>query len=217
MIKVRTVLFALSVSIVLLLCGCDDSKSFVESDMNSVCVGTTTVTSVSETTIKSSNDLPEDDIDNNTNTSLPKEAENALFEYLKCDSFDSLADSIYPSSVSEEMKNSNVQLGNYFFGGFPFGTHEDIEILECTRRSLSEVQNLAAFWAMGASLQGVTADFSAEDGYDVIVAATLMVEGEMEDLTLRVTEKLTILKIIDDRWIVVPSSDTETYNVEVIE
>ncbi len=213
--KARKAQFMLSISIILLLCGCGKPNSHIESDMNNVSSDITIDTSVSDTTETFSDDLSGYDAD--ANTVLPEEAEHALHEYLKCDSTASLANSLYPSSVAEEMKNGNVPLGNYFFAGFPCSAYEDVEILECTRRLQDEVRNLAAFWAMGASLLGVSADFSAEDGYDVVVSAICTVDGEVETMMLRVTNRLTILKITNDRWIIVPSSDVETYNVEIIE
>lgn len=216
--KMKIVLLTLLVSIILLLCGCDNSKHHSGANMNTASSDTTDSTSALGTTETLPTDLSGDDIDmNSSNIMLPKEAENAILDYLKCDSIDSLSDSVYPSSVAEEMKKGNLLQGNYFFAGFPCGAYENEEISECTRLTPDIAQYLAAFWAMGASLQGVPADFSAEDGYDVVVSATFTLDGEMEEMTLRVTRRLTTLKIIDDRWIIIPPSDTEAYNMEIIE
>lgn len=216
--KARSACLILSACYILLFCGCDHSNTRSGNDGNSASFAATAISSVSDPAETYPDDPSGAHPDQNRPDSvLPKEAEHALFAYLKCDSADALLDSIYPSSVAKEMKNGSIQTGNYFFGGFPCDTYEDAEILECTRRSQNEVQNLAAFWAMGASLQGVSADFTAEEGYDVVVKATFTIDGEIESMTLRVTNKLTMLKIIDDRWIIVPSADTETYEIEVLE
>lgn len=219
MSQIRILLVALLISVLLLLCGCDNSKTFIESNMNSPSFDTTEVTSVHTNIIeKKSNDKSGDDVSMNTTyTIFPKEAENALYEYLKCDSIDTLSDSLFPSSVAGEMKNGNIIQGNYFFAGFPSSKYEDAEISECTQITKQKAENLAAFWSLGASLQGISADFSAEEGYEVVVSATYTLEDSIENMKFRVTNRLDILKIINDRWIIVPSSDMETHNMEIIE
>lgn len=216
--RIKKLLSVLCISV--LLCGCGSSNSDTESNANSSAPDTTEASTVQEnTTIPES---PTEEITDNTfvNTSdsaLPEEAEKALLDYLKCDSYEALADSIYPSSIAEEMKNDNLVQGNYFFALYPSDSYEDLEISECIRRTKEEAENLAAFWAMGVSLQGVSADFSAEEGCDVVASATYTIYGEMETMKIRFTNRLTILKIINDRWIIIPSSDMETNSWDLIE
>lgn len=153
---------------------------------------------------------------NNTKAVLPEEAKNALLVYLKCDSIETLSDSILPSSVADEMKNGTLQQGNYFFAGFPFGRYTDEEISECTRMPKQRAENLAAFWAKGVSMQGVLVDFTAEEGYDVVASAIYELNN-VETIKIRVTRRLNILKIIDDHWIIIPTVDMETDKTERIQ
>lgn len=149
---------------------------------------------------------------------LPDEAKEVLVAYLKSDSFDLLADSILPTSVAEEAKNGKPLVENYSFGFQPC-SREDEKILECSRIPKDQAERLGAFWATGLSMQGFTADFTAEDGYDVIVSAICSLKDEDEDIEVqrfRFTNRLEILKIKDDRWIVVPSSDMEAIKIEPI-
>lgn len=222
MLRIRILLFSLFISV--LLCGCDNSNNSIESNMDRSSSDTTEATSVHTNIIEEKpNDRSGDDISmNTTNTILPKEAENALYEYLKCDSIDALSDSILPSSVAEEMKNGNMIQGNYFFAGFPYGTYEDLKISECTQLTKEEADRIATFWAMGVSVQGVSADFTAEEGYNVIVSANYTLSNETEEddelsaMKIRMTNRLFILNIINDRWIIVPSSDMDVIRMEVI-
>lgn len=146
---------------------------------------------------------------------LPKEAEIALLEHLKCDSIDALADSVLPSSVAGEMKNGKLEQANYFFAGFPFNSYTDEEILECTLMPKEQAANVAEFLAKAVSLQGVPANFKAEEGFDVVVSATFQMDTE-DGIKLRATKRIIILKIIDDRWIVFPTADLETGKLEII-
>ena len=154
-----------------------------------------------------------------TETELPEEAKNAVLAYVKSDSYESLVDSILPTSAAEKVKNGKITIGNYFFGFETFPC-EDAKILECTKMPEDRAQRLAAFWATGFSMKGVSVDFTADEGYDTVVSAvcSLPSEGaEPEMLRYRFTRRLELLKISNDRWIVVPSSDEAANSMEPIQ
>lgn len=149
-------------------------------------------------------------------TIMPEEAKEALLAYMKSDSFDSLADSILPTSVAEEVKNGKLIVGDYAFG-FQGCSRSDEKILECSRIPKDQAERLGAFWSAGLSMQGFSADFTAEDGYDVIVSAICaIVDDIVGEQRFKFTNRLEILKIKGDRWIVVPSSDMETLKIEPV-
>ena len=69
-------------------------------------------------------------------------------------------------------------------------------------------------------MKGVSVDFTADEGYDTVVSAvcSLPSEGaEPEMLRYRFTRRLELLKISNDRWIVVPSSDEAANSMEPIQ
>ena len=147
---------------------------------------------------------------------LPEEVKNALFAYLNSDSYDALADSILPTAVAEQAKNGKGIAGNYYFGIGPC-TCENVNISQCSRMTKDRAERLAAFWATGFSLQGFDADFTAEDGYDVVVSAdalSVFNDTDTEIPSLSFTRWLSILKIEGDRWIVVPAADSPTDETE---
>lgn len=215
--RVKILFFAIPISA--LLCGCSGSDfSEVNQSNNSIPVSSESIYLYTDTGEEQTDILEGNDIDmDNTKVVLPEEAENALLEYLKCDSIETLSDSILPSSVADEMKNGTLQQGNYFFAGFPCGSYNDEEISECTRMPKQQAENLAAFWAGGVSIQGVSVDFTAEEGYDVVASATYEFKDNVETIKIRVTKRLNILKIIDDRWIIIPTADMETNKMEIIQ
>ena len=150
---------------------------------------------------------------------LPEEVKNALFAYLNSDSYDALADSILPTAVAEQAKNGKGIAGNYYFGIGPC-TCENVNISQCSRMTKDRAERLAAFWATGFSLQGFDADFTAEDGYDVVVSAdalSVFNDTDTEIPSLSFTRWLSILKIEGDRWIVVPAADSPTDETEQAE
>ena len=147
---------------------------------------------------------------------LPEEVKNALFAYLNSDSYDALADSILPTAVAEQAKNGKGIAGNYYFGIGPC-TCENVNISQCSRMTKDRAERLAAFWATGFSMQGFDADFTAEDGYDVVVSAdalSVFNDTDTEIPSLSFTRWLSILKIEGDRWIVVPAADSPTDETE---
>ena len=150
---------------------------------------------------------------------LPEEVKNALFAYLNSDSYDALADSILPTAVAEQAKNGKGIAGNYYFGIGPC-TCENVNISQCSRMTKDRAEKLAAFWATGFSMQGFDADFTAEDGYDVVVSAdalSVFNDTDTEIPSLSFTRWLSILKIEGDRWIVVPAADSPTDETEQAE
>lgn len=155
-----------------------------------------------------------------TETELPEEAKNAVLAYIKSDSYESLADSILPTSAAQEAKNGKTIVGNYYFGLGPGSTCEDIQILECSRLSKDQAERTGSFWSTGFSMQGFSSEFTAEDGYEAVVSAVCSVESEDPSagmLSFKVTARLDVLKIKDDRWIVVPTADETTNTMEPIE
>ncbi len=151
-----------------------------------------------------------------TQTTLPKDAEIALLEYLKCDSIETLSDCILPTSVADEMKQGKLQQANYYFAGFPYDAYTDVKISGCSLMSLKLVKHYAEFLAESVSMQGVPADFTAEKGYDVIVSATYQFEHEAETIKFRATNRVFVMKIVDDRWIIMTAADPETNKMERI-
>ena len=150
---------------------------------------------------------------------LPEEVKNALFAYLNSDSYDALAESILPTAVAEQAKNGKGIAGNYYFGIGPC-ICENVNISQCSRMTKDRAERLAAFWATGFSLQGFDADFTAEDGYDVVVSAdalSVFNDTDTEIPSLSFTRWLSILKIEGDRWIVVPAADSPTDETEQAE
>ena len=152
-----------------------------------------------------------------TQTVLSKDAEIALLEYLKCDSVETLSDSILPSSVADEMKKGKLQQANYYFAGFPCGAYADVKISECSLMPLKLAKRYAEFLAEGVSIQGVPAYFTAEKGYNVVVSATYQIEYETETIKFRATNRVLILKIVDDRWIIMTTADSGTNKMERIQ
>jgi len=152
-----------------------------------------------------------------TLTALPKDAEIALLEYLKCDSVETLSDCILPSSVADEMKQGKLQQANYYFAGFPCAAYTDVKISECSLMPLKLAKHYAEFLAESVSMQGVPADFTAEKGYDVVISATYQFEYETETIKFRVTNRVLVVKIVDDRWIVMTTADSETNKMERIQ
>ena len=150
---------------------------------------------------------------------LPEEVKNALFAYLNSDSYDALADSILPTAVAEQAKNGKGIAGNYYFGIGPC-TCENVNISQCSRMTKDRAERLAAFWATGFSMQGFDADFTAVDGYDVVVSAdalSVFNDTDTEIQSLSFTRWLSILKIEGDRWIVVPAAGSPTDETEQAE
>ena len=150
---------------------------------------------------------------------LPEEVKNALFAYLNSDSYDALADSILPTAVAEQAKNGKGIAGNYYFGIGPC-TCENVNISQCSRMTKDRAERLAAFWATGFSMQGFDADFTAEDGYDVVVSAdalSVFNDTDTEIPSLSFTRWLSIIKIEGDRWIVVPAAGSPTDETEQTE
>ena len=150
---------------------------------------------------------------------LPEEVKNALFAYLNSDSYDALADSILPTAVAEQAKNGKGIAGNYYFGIGPC-ICENVNISQCSRMTKDRAERLAAFWATGFSMQGFDADFTAEDGYDVVVSAdalSVFNDTGTEIPSLSFTRWLSILKIEGDRWIVVPAAGSPTDETEQTE
>ena len=158
---------------------------------------------------------------NNADSELPKEAKEALLAYLSCDTYEKLADSILPTSAAEEAKNGKPIIGNYYFGFGPTNAENvsDIKILECTRLPADQAERLGAFWSAGVNIQGFEADFTGEDGYDTVLSAVVSIDSDHEGAEIpkvRFTARLEVLKVKDDRWIVIPSSDTETNGMEPV-
>ena len=147
---------------------------------------------------------------------LPQEAADVLLAYLHCDSYESLADCILPSAAAAEAKSGKPIVGDYSFS-FLSAAHRDETILECSRLPRDQAERLGDFWSAGFSLQGFSTDFTAEDGYDVLVSAICSLEDEAEEETqIKVTRRLELLKIKHDRWIVVPSADTDSAAFEPV-
>lgn len=155
----------------------------------------------------------------NADTELPKEAKDAFLAYLRSDSYEAMFDSILPAAAAEEAKSGKAVIGDYSFG-FLSASYEDEQILECSRLPKDQAQRIGAFWSAGFSMQGITANFTAEDGYDVTASAVCVIKddefGETEEQRLKITRRLTLLKIKNDRWIVIPSSDSDTNSYEPI-
>lgn len=152
----------------------------------------------------------------NTASELPAEARNALQAYLHCDSPGALADCILPSSAAAEAKNGKGIAGDYSFF-FSSAVLRDETILTCSRLPQDQAERIGAFWSAGFSMQGFSADFTAEDGYDVLVSACCSVQDESDaETSFKVTRRLEILKIKQDRWIVIPSSDQDSNSIEPI-
>ena len=199
---------------------CADSSSDHDARSSGVGSGeqTTATAQQSMTDSESSGGGKTSGSSNTAGAVLPEEANDALIAYLRSDSYDSLVDSILPTSAAEEAKHGKILIGNYFFG-FETIACEDAKILECSRLPEDQTQKLAAFWATGFSVKGLSADFTAEDGYDTVVTAVCSVPSDgadTETIRYRFTRRLELLKIKNDRWIVVPSSDTTTNNMEPI-
>lgn len=155
-----------------------------------------------------------------TKTTLPEEAKDAVFAYMKSDSYEALADSILPTSAAEEAKNGKTIVGYYYFGLGPGSSCEDMKFLECSRLSKDKAERLGSFWSTGFNMQGFSTEFTAEDGYEIVVSAVCSVESEdknAEKLSFKVTAGLDVLKIKGDRWIIVPSADEKTNTMEPIE
>ena len=181
----------------------------------------------SERVSSAASSSPQSDPDTKTpdssysDSELPEEAHQALLAYLNSDSYEELADSILPTAAAQEAKNGKNIVGYYYFGYGPTGCEEvtDINISECSRLPKDRAEFLGSFWSAGFAMQGFTSEFEAEDGYEVVVSAVCTIKSD-EDIDIpgsEITSRLEILKIKDDRWIVVPSTDTQTQFLEQTE
>ena len=150
---------------------------------------------------------------------LPEEAKEVLLAYVNCDSDEALAECIFPTYASEEVKNGKPIVGKHYFGFGPPCKCEDVTILECSKMPKDQAERLAAFLSAGFSMQGFTADFTSEEGYDIVVSAVSSVEfddGLTDKVSFKITNRLGVLKIKDDRWIVAPYYDDEINTMEPI-
>ena len=102
---------------------------------------------------------------------------------------------------------------NYFFGGCPFTEHTDTEITECTRIPESQAEKLSSFLVLSCAAMGVDADFSADDGYDIVIKSICT----LEEYKFLVQERYMVLHIADDEWILLNSSDENTNTLEMIQ
>ena len=197
---------------------CADSSNDADARTSSAGSGEQTTATAQESKTETESSCGKATSSNTSAAVLPEEANDALLAYLRSDSYDSLVDSILPASAAEEAKHGKILIGNYFFG-FETIACEDAKISECSRLPEDQTQKLAAFWATGFSVKGLSADFTAEEGYDTVVSAVCSVPSDgadTETIRYRFTRRLELLKIKNDRWIVVPSSDTTTNNMEPI-
>ncbi len=153
----------------------------------------------------------------NTKTGLPEEAETVLMNYLKCDSMDSLADCILPSSVADKMKDGTLQQANYFFAGFPCANFSDEKFSDLEPMSEQVAQNLGSFLAGSVSIQGVDADFTADEGYYILASAVYELDDGISSVKLRSTKVLALLKISGDRWVVMPTAADERNSMDIIQ
>ncbi len=147
----------------------------------------------------------------NINSVLPEEAKETLSAYINSKSSDSLLDCILPTSVATEVKTGKSLLGDYSFG-FMGATCEDEKVLECFAMPQEQYERIGAFWATGLSIQGLSADFTVCEGYDVMASAVCSIE----DNRFKITKRLAVLNVKNDRWIIIPSSDMESTKIEPI-
>lgn len=175
----------------MLLCGCSAPYSEISG---------TGVTGISETA-----------------SGLPADAERALWEYMRCDSMEKLADYILPSAAAEEMKSGKLTQGNYFFSGFPCADYTDGVIQSCEKMTKQEVNRMAAFLTASIAMQGSSAEIDADAGYYAVAAATYAVAGEMETVKIRVTRKVMLLHVPDDRWIFMPTAEDDSNRTEYLD
>lgn len=155
-----------------------------------------------------------------TESILPEDAKDALLAYINSDSYESLADSILPTAAAQEAKNGKAIVGNYYFWGFGPCSCENVTISECSRMPKDRAERLGIFWSAGFSMQGFSCDFTAEDSYETVVSADCVSVYNDKDTQIpgfRCTQRLAVLKIKDDRWIVVPYSDETTNKMEPIQ
>ena len=140
-------------------------------------------------------------------TAMPQEAEDALYAYLCCESYETLADCTLPDIAAEELKTGKLMLTNTFFAGFPCPDCSDVQMLSCAQLSADLAQNAADFLATGIALQGSSAgELSADDGFDVNVAAICRLD---EDNIMRVSRHLTLLHLTAEKWIVMPQTASD--------
>ncbi|MDD6824970.1 MAG: hypothetical protein PUE12_02445 [Oscillospiraceae bacterium] len=170
---------------------------------------------VTESKIRETEDIIETMETNNLNSILPIEANEVLSAYINCKSSDSLLDCILPTAVANEVRTGKSLLGNYSFG-FLGATCEDAKVLECTTMSQEQAESIGAFWATGLSMQGLSADFTVCEGFDVVVSAVCLIEDDIDEYKFKITRRLTVLNVENDRWIIFPSSDMESTQMEPI-
>lgn len=143
---------------------------------------------------------------------LPDDAEKAVIRYIQSSDYDELFGSVFPMSIHDEII-SKSPAANYFFGGAPFSEHSDVEITECSHMSKTQSKKIGEFLSLACQMMNVNADFTADDGYDTVITAVCTIE----EYKLRVTSRVSVLHIDGEDWIVFPSSDMQTNNMEFIE
>lgn len=151
------------------------------------------------------------------NSVLPIGAKEAVSAYINCKSYDALLDIILPTAAANESRAGNPLVGDYSFG-FMGATCEDEQVLECSAMSQEQAAKIGAFWATGLSLQGISADFTVCEGFDVLVSAVCSIEDEfdIEEHKIKVTRRLAVLNVENDRWIIIPSADEESTKWEFV-
>ena len=66
---------------------------------------------------------------------------------------------------------------------------------------------------LSCAAMGVDADFSADDGYDIVIKSICT----LEEYKFLVQERYMVLHIADDEWILLNSSDENTNTLEMIQ
>ncbi|MBR6718643.1 MAG: hypothetical protein IKI77_09935 [Oscillospiraceae bacterium] len=188
----------------LLLTGCgSDAQPAVQ--VNTTAPAETAV--LAETTVPAETTAAAETTAPAENAALTQEAEDALYAYLRCESYETLADCTLPDIAAEELKTGKLMLTNTFFAGFPCPDCSDVQMLSCAHLSADIAQNAADFLATGIALQGSSAgELSADDGFDVNVDAICRLD---EDHIMRVSRHLMLLHLTGEKWIVMPQTGSD--------
>ena len=206
---------------ILSLSSCGNASDNYDSSITDTGTAEQASTSAQQSNIDS--DTPTEDSLTDTSdagSTLPEDAKNALYAYMKCDSYDSLMDCLLPTSAAEKAKKEKSVIGNYYFGFGPGSSCEDITITECSDIPKDNAERLGEFLSRAFSLQGITDDFTVQYGYETEVSAICSVGSDgytdSEIPGLDFTRRLYLLKIKNDRWIVAPYIVSQTNNMEPI-
>lgn len=143
---------------------------------------------------------------NNLSSLLPIEANKVLSAYINCKSPDSLLDCILPTAVANQARTENPLLGDFSFG-FLGATCEDEKVLECTTIPREQAENIGEFWALALSMQGFLTDFTVCEGFDVVASAVFTIEDDFQKIKVKVTRRLFVLNVENDRWIIYSAVD----------